>query len=150
VRRPVRRRRQEQNRTCHIHVTSQEDTLICGFAVFADLVLRLTLTSEHPSHMVNKFLTTCTDKCLSNIRRDVPYLVAKFKICVFEYIKRGDVNKSQTWWRETVLSIQNPYMLSNVESKTAKFWHLCTVDFWAVLSAFGSDLPFWNHFCPHF
>ena len=28
---------------------------ICGFAVFADSVLRLTLTSEHPSNVVNKF-----------------------------------------------------------------------------------------------
>ena len=28
---------------------------VCGFAVFADLVLRLTLTSDHPSNVVNKF-----------------------------------------------------------------------------------------------
>jgi len=28
---------------------------ICGFALFADLVLHLTLTLEHPSHVVNKF-----------------------------------------------------------------------------------------------
>jgi len=30
-------------------------SLVCGFAVFADSVLRLTLTSDHPSNVVNKF-----------------------------------------------------------------------------------------------
>src|SRR6266508_175896 len=47
---------------------------------------------------------TFTDKCLSNLRQDASYLVAKFKICVFEYIKKGDVNKSRTWWQYVKVS----------------------------------------------
>ncbi len=45
---------------------------VCGFAVFADLVLCLTLTSEHPQTLVNKFeLVVLT--CLCNFGRDTFY-----------------------------------------------------------------------------
>ena len=42
------------------------------------------------------------------------------------------------------------YMLSNVRSKTAKFWHLCTDDFSAVPSAFKIRLTLLDHFRPHY
>ena len=40
----------------------------------------------------------------SEVEWDAEYLVGKSKICVFDYIKKGDVHKSRTWWQHLRLS----------------------------------------------
>ena len=82
------------------------------------------------------------------VRKNLKHYIERLQNCCSLFVRKLFVDGKIFAVDRTLLGPW--YMLSNVRSKTAKFWHLCTDDFSAVSVCIRIRLTLLDRFCPHY